>query len=293
MLAPVLVVTIIVVPWVVYRAYREVDDGFVAEWAGAHGLALSPENRPMVSWYLRTARLLRTWGAIGGLLLPTFCALAWSDHLEILGADSGGGVNPGDAMWIFVGYLVGALYAELALVRPVDQARRSASLVPRRLDDYLARRVWLAQRWLGGVVALGILVSLALPYDERFTVPSWVATVTFAAFVAAFTAGLEGVQRWLVRRPQPFTDPSLMAADDAIRSQSVHSLAGAGVSLLLFMGGGVCVLLAASDLAVLRWTMWLPAVVATVLALVACQYVGHRAWRVRRRADRPSETASA
>lgn len=282
MLMPLLVVASIVVPLAVVRSYRDVDDRFVADWAAAHGLALTAGNRPMVAWYLRAARVLRTWGAVGGLLVPSLLALAWSSHVEILGVDSGGGTNPGDAVWIFVGYLIGALYAELSLVRPVGPARRSASLVPRRLEDYLPRRLLHAQRWLGATGAAGILASLALPFDARFRLPGVIAVVSFAGFIAGSAIGLECLERWLVRRPQPFTDPSLVAADDAIRSQSVHSLAGAGVAFLLFGCGGVSVVLFSADVAVLHWTMWLPAVVATLSAPVVCTYYGHRAWRVRR-----------
>ena len=43
----------------------------------------------------------------------------------------------------------------------------------------------------------------------------------------------------MVRRPQPFTSPSLVAADDAIRAQSVHAIAGAGLALLLVALSGV------------------------------------------------------
>jgi hypothetical protein len=43
-----------------------------------------------------------------------------------------------------------------------------------------------------------------------------------------------------------------------------------------------CVGLAASDVDVLRWTMWLPALVALFLSIRACLEIGHRGWRVRR-----------
>lgn len=282
LLLPLLLVVAVVVPLALTRAHRPVDHRFAVEWAEAHDLTLTPANRPMVSWYLRTAGILRTWGAVGGVVLPALFALAWSGHLEVLGYDAVGGANPGDVSWIFLGYLVGVLYAEVSLVRPVDAARRSASLVPRDLEDYLPRRLLQTQRSLGAAIVVGVLVSLALPYDAPFAPPGAVATAVFLVWVTAFVVGLERLQRWLVRRPQPFTDLSLVAADDAIRSQSVHSVAGAGLGILLLMFAGVCVLLASSDVAVLRWTLWVPALAATLLALFACRYYGHRPWRVRR-----------
>ena len=274
-------------------AYRPLREQHLAEWSGSHGFELTAQNRPMVSWYLRTARILRAWGLVAGVVVPTFLALAWSGHLDVLGVDSSGGFNPGDVGWVFVGYLVGALYAEVALVRPVGGARRSASLVPRRLDDFLGRRVLWAQRGLAASAALAAVTSLALPFDPPEMRPSWVVVAGFAVYAAGFAATLEAFQRWIVRRPQPYSDPSVIAADDAIRSQSVRSMAGAGISVLLLMSAGGSLLLAVSDVTVLRWTMWLPATIATVLALVACPRVGERSWRVRRFAEPPPAVSPA
>ena len=55
---------------VLSRAYGDVDDDFLVEWSRAHGLRLTPTNQPMVRWYLRNARVLRTWGALAGIFLP-------------------------------------------------------------------------------------------------------------------------------------------------------------------------------------------------------------------------------
>jgi hypothetical protein len=77
--------------------------------------------------------------------------------------------------------------------------------------------------------------------------------------------------------------PSLLAADDAIRAQSLHSLAGSAVALLLVACSGLFAALAASDVAVLRWTMPPLAVVAFALSLRACRDIGQHPWRVNRR----------
>lgn len=285
LMVPAVGVAVLVMAVSLGGAYRRPSEQTVLEWAGSHGFLLTAQNRPLVSWYLRTARVLRGWGLVGGVLVPSLLALAWSGNVEALGVDSSGGFNPGDVAWVFVGYLVGALYAEVALVRPVGRGRRSASLVPRRLDDFLSRRVLWVQRGLAASTALAAIISLALPFDPPR--PSWVVVAGFSVYAAGFAAALEALQRWIVRRPQPFGDPSVIVADDAIRSQSVHSMAGAGVAVLLLMSAGGSVLLAMSDVAVLRWTMWLPAMTATVLALVACPRVGERSWRVRRAVGPP------
>jgi len=74
--------------------------------------------------------------------------------------------------------------------------------------------------------------------------------------------GFERIQRWVVQRPQSFTEPALVAADDAIRSQSVHSIAGSGLAALLVLMSFVAWGLAVSDVQVLRWTMFVPAALA-------------------------------
>jgi len=266
------------------RAYSEVDDGFVRQWARAHGLELTHDNRAMVDWYLRTARVLRTWGVLGGLFLP-----------PLVGAALGGGGSP-NPVWAFVGYLVGAIYAELSLVRPVAPGRRSASLVPRELADYLPSRLLRAQRGLGALAAVGGIAALVAPYGERspwFERPDSVLIVAVAVGGAAMGLGLERLQRWLVQRPQPFVEPALVAADDAIRSQSVHSVAGSGVAVLLVLCGLSAGALGASDVQVLRWTMWVFGAFSFVLALYACLYYGHRAWRVPRPQAGRAEAESA
>jgi hypothetical protein len=102
------------------------------------------------------------------------------------------------------------------------------------------------------------------------------------AVVLAFSAGLEAVERWLVRRPQPFTSPSEIAADDAIRAQSIRDVAGAGLALLLLFCGGVALMLQASDITLARSVMIAPAVACVIGALLVYRGVGETAWRVRR-----------
>jgi hypothetical protein len=101
------------------------------------------------------------------------------------------------------------------------------------------------------------------------------------------------VERWIVRRPQPFTSASLVSADDAIRAQSVHTLAGAGLALLLLGLSGVFAVLTVSDVDLLTWTMWLPALAAFVLSVRACLDIGQQPWRVRRRLARRAGAARA
>ena len=238
--------------------------------------------------------MLRTWGALGGLLLPSLVELALSGRVQVLGFGTDESSAPyAGPIGAFIGYLVGALCAEVSLARPFDSATRSASLVPRELADYLPRRVLLAQRGLPIAVLLGLVALAAVPYDPRTaTEPEALGLLSGAVLVVLLAAGMQALERWLVRRPQPFTSPSLVVADDAIRAQSVHSLAGAGLALQLIACSGVFIGLAASDVPVVRWTMWLPALVAVVLSIRACLDIGQRTWRVRRPINGPTGAPS-
>jgi hypothetical protein len=261
----------------------------LVHWAHARGFELMPDNRPVVARYLRRARLLPMLGALVGVVLPTLAELALHGELVILGFHSDGSGAPyAGPFELYIGYLLGALCAEVSMARPRDPGRRSASLVPRELDGYLPRRLLLAQRGLGVAVVLGVIVTGLLPYPSPASEPDWSALASGAAFFGAFTVGLEVLERWIVRRAQPFTSLSLVAADDAIRAQSVHALAGSGLALLLVALSGVFAVLTASDVDVLSATMWLPAVAAFVLSILACRDIGQQPWRVPRRVDRPA-----
>jgi len=264
------------------RAYAPLSDAAVHEWADAHGLRLTTENGGLVRRHLRSARILRAWGGVAGVALPALVELAWHGRLTLLGFGADGEHNPGGIGWVFAGYLAGALLAELRLARPTGGARRAAALIPRELSDYLPRGVLWAQRGLAAVAALGLLAVALVPYGERQAQPDKAPLLLGAVLVVLLAVALEALERRLVRRAQPFTGASLLAADDAIRAQAVHSVAGAGLALLLLLTSGIALGLTQSDVDALRLTMWFPAAVAFGLALRACGEVGHRAWRVRR-----------
>ena len=255
-------------------------------WARARGLELTPESRPVVARHLAATRRLRTLGALCGAVLPSLVDLVVNGRLQVLGFGTDGNHAPFQGpVTILLGYLAGAVWAEVSLARPLAADRRQASLVPRELYDYLPRRLLYVQRALGALAVLGIVLVGVLPFDpSRAAEPSWGELLAGAGVIAAFTAGLEHLERWLVRRAQPYTSASMTAADDAIRSQSVHALAGSGLALLLFACSGLALVMTQSDVDALRLTMWFPAAVAFGLGLRACGDVAGRAWRVRRQA---------
>jgi hypothetical protein len=55
----------------------------------------------------------------------------------------------------------------------------------------------------------------------------------WAGLAVAVTIFVEIVMRKIVRRPQPAVSEELLRVDDAIRSSSIHQLAGAGLALVL------------------------------------------------------------
>jgi hypothetical protein len=237
----------------------------------------------LLARHLRRARIFRRCGVAAGLVLPSLVEYAITGRVQILGFGTDGTSAPyAGPLWGYIGYLAGAVCAEATLVRRVDPARRAASLVPRELADYLPRRLLHAQRALGAVVAAGILLLGIVPYDESTTQPGWPALLSGAAFAAVFTIGLEALERWLVHRPQPFTEPALVAADDTVRAESVRSVAGSGLALLLVSSSGIFAGLAASEADLLRATMWLPALVALALSIHVCLGIVRRPWQGRR-----------
>lgn len=227
----------------------------------------------MITRYLRKARILRTWGVLAGLFLPPLLAVAL-----------GGIWGRSNLSWGFVGYLVGAIYAEVSLVRPAPAGARSATLMPRELAQYLPGRLLWAQRGLGALAAATGVAALVLRVGGRTGDEPPDAFLLAAVVVggAVLGVGLERLERWLVQRPQPFVAPPLVAADDAIRAQSVHSVAGGGIAVFLVLCGVAAKALSGSDVRYLRWPMGIFAALSFLVALNVCQHYAYRAWRVRR-----------
>ncbi len=231
----------------------------------------------MIRYYLRTAKQLRVLGVIGGAVLPSLVALALQGSLH--------GMSVLWAVpWAYVGYLVGSLYAELALARPAP-ARRTASLELRSLRDYLpGHNLWVQRALAGAVVVVGTVATAVDPapvlWVDGYGTPR---DATVLAGVAVAVAVLvEILERWIVRRPQPLSGPDLVAADDAIRAQSLHSLCGSGLALLVLLASAQAVVLGQRDVGDLRRPVFAAAALGLLASVITCMSFGHRAWRVRR-----------
>lgn len=260
-------------------AHRAGADDQVQEWADAHALRLTSRNRGFVRSYLLLGRYLRTVGGVGGIVLGALVA-------KVTGAD----VDAGNLWWVWAmgGYLAGAIWAELFLTRPAAPSR-AASLSPRRLATYLPARLrWLLRIAGAASVAIGVAVRLGSP--ARDTLPA----MTFADPDLSPTAGLvlglggaaiagavELLQVRLVRRPQPVVTTDLLAADDAVRASSVHSLAGAGLGMVLIVIATLSTRLVETA-GPLPLGLGAAPLVLFLAGLAGWRYYSHRAWRVRR-----------
>jgi hypothetical protein len=200
----------------------------VTRWASSAGLALTAESRRVVRRYLTWSRRSRRAGGLAGFVLTNL-------YLGI--TDSSFTAFPFPQ--ILAGYVLGVILAEVVVNRP---RRHSgvALLVARRLDDYLPGYVLVLQRGLAAV-AVGLLGAFALsPFPDLSPAPTNVDPHTLAGFAvpAAVAAGtavvIEALQRLIVARRQPITGQDDIAVDDAIRSSSLHVLAGAGLAMLVF-----------------------------------------------------------
>jgi hypothetical protein len=288
LLALIVAVAVVLALWDAYRR----DERLAERWAREHHLELTAENRPLVERYVRRARLCRAWGGSAGAVLPSLIDLVVNGRVQVLGFGADGESAPLGFGTIFLGYLVGALWAELSVARPAPAGRRRASLAPRELSGYLPRRAILAQRACAAAAAAGVVAIGVVPHPASFTTPGRVALALAAAVLLIFGAGLEVAERWIVRRPQPFTSAAVVAADDALRAASVQAVAAAGLALLLLACCGAALALQASDVAALRVPMAIAAALCLAGSLLACSGAGLRLGRSRRRAGAPGAASA-
>lgn len=193
----------------------------VESWARNSGLQLTPGNRAYVASYLGRTRVFRLIGALVGLFLPWIAgALPKPFDFGLFDA--------------LLGYLLGALVAELSFNRPQGEFP-SASLVPRSVSDYLAHWYRIA---LPVCASLGLGLTLwynALPDRASAGPDAPPPTVVLVVMIVGVWLTVELFQRYIVARRQPAVNLDLVRADDAIRSASIHALAGAGLALELLV----------------------------------------------------------
>jgi hypothetical protein len=239
----------------------------VERWAQSAGLPLTDDNRRVVRRYLTWNRRARRAGGLAGFVLSNLY-LGIADHAFA------GFQFP----FIVVGYLLGAVVAEVVVNRP-RRPDGAALLVARRLDDYLPRHVLVLQRGLP-VAAVLLPGAFALsPFPDLVPSPN-IEPDTLAGFAApaavavATAVVIEALQRLIVARRQPIASHNDLAVDDAIRSSSLHVLAGAALAMLLFAVAVEVTSLAAFAKAS-AWPVplaWVPLAGLVVILLAAAVY---------------------
>ena len=255
------VLAAVMLTWSIFKAAVNREE--IDQWASRRGLTLTEQNSPVIADYLVRTRKYRLKGALIGLVIPF--------QLGVVGLE------------MALGYLLGALYAEFTQERPVDSGTRAATLAPRSVEDYLPSYVLVVLRAVSASMAVLMPLYLWGPAREGSGAPQ-VSAILGGAYAAVLPLVIEYLLRRMVAQPQPALSGDLLAADDAIRSSSIHAVAGAGAcASMLLLGTFSAVTGLTSDITALRWI--LPAFGAMAFAGGVAMWltVGLTAsWKVRR-----------
>lgn len=188
----------------------------VEEFARLHSLRVTPGNGNQIIAYRATTRRWRAAGFTLGVL-ATY-VISWRG--SFIGLE-----------WALAGWFAGAAVAELRVAH-LDRGpgTASASLASRRAGDYLPR----VGRWaVPGSMALCVLTGVyGFAQQDSHPEGDRSALILCTAIGLGVGAIALAAQRHVLRRPQPLAEPDRMAADDAIRSRSLHVLAAAGMVLV-------------------------------------------------------------
>ena len=225
-----LVVPVLIALAVASRGFR-VDEAYVARWASSAGLELTDTTRPEVRRHLTWRRRARTVGGLVGFLAPLIYARIAEAALgrEVITESDVGGWS---LLLMFAGYLLGSVVAELVINRPRGQ-QGPTMRGSRRVGEYLSQYLLVIQRSLGiacaALVGAYVLLSLFLRMPE----PSVGSFAVYGSVGVGVAAVIEALQRVIIGRPRA-ANPGALAVDDAMRSSSVHLVAGAGIAILIF-----------------------------------------------------------
>lgn len=164
----------------------------------------------------------RLWRTLGVLVAVIVCVLRML--VELL-TEQKLSVQLDFLLWGLIGYWAGAVVAELrtAQADPGD-GPRAASLERRELTDYVGPWAAAWPRRLGLVGAIAGVVALVSGSRD-----AWVIGFGLGAAVIS-VAGLV-VAQYVLERSRPLLAPDIAAADDAIRSRSLHAIGGATVGI--------------------------------------------------------------
>lgn len=248
-----------------WRSLAPVQREELEEFSALTGLQVIRANGPRVVDALARSRLWRVVGVLLGLGAVVAFAVVHALrehelHVSLL-----------VLLVVLVGHFAGAVTAELLTARnQTGEGVRTASMRPRRSDEYVgpwARR-WPARLGLTGVAAAAVAVTAG----DRDV---WTVVAGLGALAAYVITAM--ATRYVLQRPQRVEDPDLHDADDAVRSRSLHAIAGAGVGIELWLGSlavGAAVLALATRVdEQLGSALTFPVLLLTALALPIAGFV--------------------
>ncbi len=190
---------------------------FKGRLVALYGVELTQEALPVVKRSALRGRVCRFAGAALGLSL----------YPVLFGA--GVSIPNAGIVYAVIGYLLGAFISALVPgSRPFGA--RTASLLPRNPSNYLPRVALVTPVVAFGVSCLGILVY---EFEPHRTFPTFFGTTAAPTISGIAAAATLIAVRVLVARAQPVTTPVLVALDDALRTQALHTIAAAGMAIAL------------------------------------------------------------
>lgn len=241
-------------------------------WARAHGLVVTPANAGLVVWWVRLSGTLRVVGGVSGLVLGSLVDDAFAVNTS---------AGAGFWAWIVLGWVAGGVWAWEAVSRDRREPA-TASLVPRRLEDYAPP----VARW-GPPIAAVITVAVAVsgrwlgPADPALgggrDAQRWL--LAGAAVVLAVVARL--LLARVVARRQRADVPDEVAADDAIRATTVHLVAGGITGAILLLGVITADVVLGPRQLPFGLRGWVPFSLL-VAAAISSRFLANRPWQVRR-----------
>jgi hypothetical protein len=241
-------------------------------------LAITVDNGNDVIRYLATTRRWR----VAGLLTSVVLSAVWGWHNHGLTFGS---------LQLLSGWFAGAVIAEWRIARPPAGRLRAASLQPREAAAYVSRTDRLAPTIVAALTAALVMVGLFLHASHDVHLP---ALVTPMAAAAALAGVARLVEQRILDRPQPFTAADVVAADDAMRSRSLHVVSGAVTVLVLSCLFFQCASLAETYAhTTTGGGLNGVASIGSIVAAIAGWNMANRRWAVRRDLDAPPRESAA
>ena len=201
----------------------EVSRARLERFARRQRLVITTGNGAAVLSYLGTTRRWRALGLITAVLASLSASLLFNGELSI------------QFLVVFLGWFAGAVIAEWRIARAPSSGTRRALLVPRRLADHLPD----VPRYAAGLAFAVPLLAVAVGVVAVHTARERLVVLGWGVLTLAVAGALVLVARHVLPRPQVVGPPDVLAADEAIRSRSLHVLAGSAVALAGYLAAWI------------------------------------------------------